>query len=176
MARKTRKQRGGGGAGGENGGGGSSRRQRAGSNSSPVTGIPAEEDSPSHQNTVEPPSLIQTVSRFLGFNSQQNSLQRTQGPTVYKPLIYDEIKRLNAILEERNSPYRIIQVKKGIVDVIKSATDGRILFAVYESEKDVIETSRKNKTILIDVNQQEMKMIQGQRQYVRNLKTPGVLE
>jgi len=175
MARKTRKQRGGGGAGGENGGGGSSIRQRAGSNSSPVTGIPAEEDSPSHQNT-EPPSLIQTVSRFLGFNSQQNSLQRTQGPTVYKPLIYDEIKRLNAILEERNSPYRIIQVKKGIVDVIKSATDGRILFAVYESEKDVIERSRKNKTRLIDVNQQEMEMIQGQRQYVRKLQTPGGLE
>ena len=166
MARKTRKQRGGGGAGGVNGGG-SSRRQRAGSNTNLITGIPAQPTSVYNY----PASLITGIGSLF----QGNPEKPPQAPTMY-----EEIQRLDGILQSQGSTNSVLRLTKEELDTIRFARQNRItLIAVNEYEKRAIEGSRANRRNLIDVTPEEIDIIEFVRknqvrlERMQHLRRPG---
>ena len=167
MARKTRKQRGGGGAGGENG----SRRQRARS-SSPVTGIPEAE--PSLYNY--PGSLIKGIRSGIGSLFQGRQAEGNQG----SPTVYEEIQRLNEILERQGSTDSVLRVNVNELHAIRSARQNDlILIGVNHHERRAIDDSRAKRRALIDVTPAEIAIIEFVRkhevrlEYMQHLKKPA---
>ena len=163
MARKTRKQRGGGGAGGENG----SRRQRARS-TSPVTGIPEAE--PSLYNY--PGSLIKTIGSLF----QAKQAEGNQG----SPTVYEEIQRLNEILERQGSTDSVLRVNVNELNTIRSARQNQLtLIGVTDYERGAIDISRAKRRALIDVTPAEIAIIEFVRkhevrlEYMQHLKKPA---